>query len=200
MTPAERTQKLVGFLKLLQTSGYKYDLAKTGVHGKMQMPPPPGTGMSCGSAARIFMQLAKDAGIDKLQSIYYTAAQGSGGYFVLDRGSDKALGNAPQIAGTAFKGWEFENHYRVRDPATNAVYDPTFGTSSAGGGNPPGYKATSETSNPATMEMTSVYAGRYQVTRKGVQVTTVELNKTPVTPTQLISDTSFTPKTMDNLR
>ena len=41
MTPAERKTKLTAFLKLLQTSGYKYDLAKTGgscPHCKHQVP------------------------------------------------------------------------------------------------------------------------------------------------------------------
>ena len=188
-------------LELLQTSQYRYDLSKTAVNGTGQMPPPPGTGMSCGSAARIFMQLAKDMGIDGLQSLYYTAPPRSGGYFVLDRGTDTALGEPPQISGAAFKGWEFENHYRVKDPQTGIIYDPTFGTSSADlNGNLPGYKATSEITDPKTFAMTSIYAGRYQVKRTGVQVATVELNQSPVPATQLISDTDFTPKPMDNLR
>ncbi|HWN93724.1 MAG TPA: hypothetical protein VNT99_01715 [Methylomirabilota bacterium] len=201
MTIPERKKKLEDNLELLQTSQYRYDLSKTAVNGKVQMPPPPGTGMSCGSAARIFMQLAADMGIDGLQSLYYTAPHGSGGYFVLDRGSDKALGDPPQISGAAFKGWEFENHYRVKDPQTNIIYDPTFGTSSADPtGNPAGYKATSEITDPKTFTMTSIYGGRYQVKRKGALVETQELNKTPVTAANLIKDSDFTPKPMDNLR
>jgi len=201
MTIPERKQKLGNILELLQTSQYRYDLSKTAVNGKTQMPPPPGTGMSCGSAARIFMQLAKDMGIDGLQSLFYDAPQGTGGYFVLDRGSDHALGNGPQIVGVAFKGWEFENHYRVKDPQTSIVYDPTFGTSSADpGGNPTGYKATSEITDPKTFTMTSIYATRYQVKRKGVMVETQELNKNAVPQTNLILDSDFALKPMDNLR
>ena len=73
MNPTERKSKLLQILELLQDSGYLYDKSKSGVDGKTEMPPPRRTQMNCESAARIFMQLALDMNIDKLQAVYFVA-------------------------------------------------------------------------------------------------------------------------------
>jgi hypothetical protein len=195
MTPGERKTKLNEILKLLQSSGYVYEKSKGGVHGKTQMPPPPGTKMNCESAARIFMQLAKDMGIDNLQPLFFKGGDKGYGYFVPASGK-LALGCRPEIETPAVKGWEFDNHWRVKDPTTGQIYDPTFGTS---GQNPAGILGTAMETDK-NFNMTTVYGEKYRVKRQGVRVECTELSKGPPNPKYAVTDASFVPKNMTNLR
>lgn len=193
MTIEERRGKLGQILDLLQHSGYIYDKAKGGVHGMVQMPPSPGTRMNCESAARIFIQLASDMGMGDLQAIYFKG--GEYGYFVPAIGR-LALGCQPEISTPVARGWEFDNHWRVRDVLTGQVYDPTFGTCDH---SPTGILGTAM-STGLNFEMTTVYGGKYRIKRQGLRVECTELSKGPVDPKYLVSDTSFVPKPMTNLR
>ena len=193
MTAQERKQKLQQILELLQDSRYVYDKSKGGVHGITQMPPPPGTRMNCESAARIFMQLAKDMGIDNLQALYFKG--GDFGYFVPASGR-LALGCQPEINTLAAKGWEFDNHWRVRDVTAGLIYDPTFGTC---GNNPSGILGTSMVTD-ASFNMTTVYGEKYRIKRQGIRVECTELSKAVVAPKYQVGDPKFTLKAMSNLR
>ena len=195
MTPVERKKKLNQILVLLQDSRYIYDKTKGGVYGKTQMPPPPGTRMNCESAARIFIQLAKDMGIDNLQALYFKGGEHGYGYFV--PANDKlALGCQPEINSLVAKGWEFDNHWRVKDTATVQIYDPTFGTS---GQNPIGILGTSMKTD-RNFKMTTIYGEKYQVKRQGILVECTELSKAPPNQKHLVNDASFVLKHMIHLR
>ena len=192
MTAAERKQKLEKILDLLQDSGYTYYKPSGGV-ATTQMPPPPGTRMNCESAARVFMQLASDMGVDGLDAYYYQG--GTNGYFVPAKGK-LALGCQPEINTIAAKGWEFDNHWRVKDRTTGVMYDPTFGTS---GVNPEGINATDMTTGK-NFEMTTVYGKKIQIKRTGVKVECTEISKAPVGAQYIIRDTNFIMKPMTGLR
>lgn len=179
MTVDERKRKLKSINELLQTSGYVYDLAKSAVDFR-QMPPPSGTRINCEAAARLFCQLALDMGVELkyLQGLHYSSKQGSGGYFVPDNnGTYRALGNPAIISGTEFSGWEFSHHWRVQDPVTKIIYDPTFGTSSETGGNPIGIKCTEESTEVGkrSTTMKSVYGDKYSITNTIPGPTTLEI-------------------------
>ena len=196
MTLEERIKKLDSILELLQDSGFIYDKVMGGVTGVTQMPPPSGTKMNCESAARIFMQLAKDMGvpIEELQALYYKA--GTNGYFV-PAGTVRALGGMPEINTFAAKGWEFENHWRVRDTVTGTIYDPTFGTKSPM--NPGGILASSMTYDKS-FNMTTVYGEKIQIKRMGIRVECTELNKMPIASKYNLSDANFIAKAMTHIR
>jgi hypothetical protein len=200
LTPAERKDKLNRLLELLQTSRYSY-AKERGRVGIETLPPAQGTAMNCESAARIFMQIAADMGVDRLQALYYeaTAKNAKGdkmGYFVLQERMAKALGNGPEINKPPVVGWEFDNHWRVKDPDTGIIYDPTFGTSSPL--NLKGILGTSMTTGK-NWEMTTVYGKKYTITRQGVSVTCTVAN-TPVSATDTVGDEDFLAKTMTGLR
>ena len=184
---------LADILRTIQSAGYHYDLAKGGAHVNPLFPPPAGTKLNCRSAAWLFLRHAKQAGIgDGLQALYYSAPKG--GYLIMDLGMYRALSDPPQIQGGAFGGWEFENHYRVKDTKTGIVYDPTFCTASnLGRGNPVGVLATAEQTDAKTFRMTTVYGTRYEVARQGVQVACRELHHHLVPNAYLVSDASFKP-------
>lgn len=196
----ERKDKLNRLLELLQSSRYLYSKEKGGV-GIMQLPPPPGTLMNCESAARIFMQIASDMGVDRLQALYYGAAARNSrgdkmGYLVLQEHNAKALGNGPEINDAGVAGWEFENHWRVKDPVTGIIYDPTFGTSSPN--NLKGIVGTDMTTG-MNFSMTTVYGKKYTVTREGVRVT-CRVASGPVLPNYQVGDGDFLPREMTGLR
>lgn len=196
MTTEERKKKLNQILELLQDSRYIYDKTKGGVHGKAQMPPPPGTHMNCESAARIFMQLAKDMGIDNLLALYFKGGEHGYGYFVPASGK-LALGCQPEINSPVAKGWEFDNHWRVKDTTTGQIYDPTFGT--CGQQNPVGILGTSMETD-RNFNMTTIYGEKYRVKRQGIRVECTELSKAPPNPKYLVNDSSFVLKQMTHLR
>ncbi len=200
LTPAERKDKLDRLLELLQTSRYQYSKEKGRV-GIDTLPPPPGTSMNCESAARIFMQIASDMGVDGLQALYYGATntnkQGDKmGYFVIQERGVKALGNGPEINKPPIAAWEFDNHWRVKDPVTNVIYDPTFGTSS-----PLNLKGVLGTSMDTgkNFVMTTVYGKKYTITRQGVTVTATA-TATPVSSSDQVGDGDFVMKVMTGLR
>jgi hypothetical protein len=195
MIPEERKRKLSQILELIQDSGYIYDKSKGGVNGKMQMPPPAGTRMNCESAARIFMQLAMDMGIDGLQALYFKGGDQGNGYFVT-AGNFQALGCQPEINSLVIKGWEFDNHWRVKDTTTGLVYDPTFGTS---GQNPTGILGTSMETD-RNFNMTTTYGEKYRIRRQGINVEVKELTKAPTNPIYFVTDLMFVTKQMTNLR
>ena len=201
LTPDERKNKLNRLLELLQTSNYTYSKEKGGISLE-QLPPPSGSRINCESAARVFMQIAADMGVDQLQAVYYKAtatnARGDAmGYFVPTNPFVKALGNQPEISNRVLTGWEFDNHWRVKDPITGITYDPTFGTSSPN--NPAGIIGTSMETG-TNFSMTTVYGKKYSVKRQGITVTCEEVSPLPVPSTLLVSDASFTPKLMTGLR
>ncbi len=200
LTPEERKDKLKRLLDLLQTSRYQYEKVKGRV-GVEQLPPAPGTAMNCESAARIFMQIASDMGVDGLQALYYeaTAKNGKGdkmGYLVLQERGEKALGNGPEINSRPVVGWEFDNHWRVKDPVTNIIYDPTFGTMSPN--NPKGVLGT-EMKTDTNWTMTTVYGNKYTVVRRGIAATSTATG-TAVLPSHQVSDQNFTMRAMTGLR
>ena len=192
MTLEERKRALNETLTIIRTAGYHYEMAKGGAHALPQFPPPAGSRLNCRSAAWVFLKHAHQAGVDGLQPLFFMHAKG--GYLVLAVGMYQALGDPPQIQSPAFSGWEFENHYRVRDPQSAIVYDPTFCTASnTGRGNPVGVLATSEKSDPRTFSMTTVYGNRYEVKRQGVQVACRELTHRLVLPACIVDDAKFAP-------
>jgi len=197
MTREERKNKLNKILELLQTSGYIYVKSKGGVHGKEQMPPPPGTKMNCESAARIFMQLAIDMGmgLKTLQALFFKGGENGYGFFVPATGK-LALGCKPEINTQVAKGWEFDNHWRVKDTTTGLIYDPTFGTC---GQNPSGILGTSMKTD-RNFNMTTIYGEKYCIERQGIIVKCTDLSKTPVDGRYLVHDSSFSFMTMINLR
>jgi len=200
LTQAERKDKLNRLLELLQTSRYSY-AKERGRVGIETLPPAPGTAMNCESAARIFMQIASDMGVDKLQALYFGATRTNKrgdklGYLVLQERGVKALGNGPEINKPPVAGWEFDNHWRVKDPETNIIYDPTFGTSSPM--NLKGIQGTDMTTG-LNFSMTTVYGDKYTITRQGIGVTVAVAN-TPVPSKDFVGDENFVAKPMTGLR
>jgi hypothetical protein len=196
MSNDKRGQNLEKALEVLQESHYIYDLSKGGVNAKEHAPPPYGTRMNCQSAARVFVQIAIDMGMEpgSLQPMLYKNDRF--GYFVPARTGLLALGCQPEIDTTAVKGWEFEKHWRVRDTKLGVVYDPTFGT--AGNDNPQGILGTSEIVNG--LNMTTVYGEKYRIARINGRVECEEISKTPPGQKYLVSDFHFKPDTLGNLR
>jgi len=195
MTTEERQQKLNKILELLQESNYIYDTAKGGMHGKTQMPPPLGTRMNCESAARVFMQLAKDMEIENLQALYFKEDERGYGYFVPANGK-LALGCQPEINSPVVNGWEFDNHWRVKDITTGQIYDPTFGTS---GENPIGILGTSMETG-LNFNMKTIYGEKYCIERQGMRVECSELSKALLNQKYLVNDANFVLKQMTHLR
>lgn len=196
MTTEERNKKLSAILELLQSSGYTYDKVMGGVHGQTQMPTPMGTKMNCESAARVFMQLAKDMGVPiaELQALYYKGSDK--GYFV-PANNHRALGDLPEVNTHLIKGWEFDNHWRVKDMVTGTIYDPTFGTKSPG--NLSGIIGT-KMEHDKSFNMTTVYGEKIEIKRMGARIECKELTKMPVGSKYNVTDISFIPKAMTNLR
>ena len=202
LTVPQRKEKLDRLLNLLQTSNYQYAKEKSGVNIQ-QLPPAPGTAMNCQSAARIFMQIASDMGVDRLQALYYEAPGKNSrgdkmGYLVLQSRGAKALGHGPEISQHPVVGWEFDNHWRVQDPLTGIIYDPTFGTSSPH--NLMGIVGT-DMSTSTNFDMTTVYGTIYKVVWQGTHATTsaTGADLSPAAQYQ-VTDRSFNPKTMTGLR
>jgi len=196
MPLADRKKILANILTTIRAAGYHYDLSKGGARANPLFPPPAGSKLNCRSLAWVFMKYANKAGVDGLQPIFFKWAEG--GFLVMEAGTYKALREQPQYRGQAFSGWQFDNHYRVKDPQSGVVYDPTFCTASnVGRGNPPGVQATSETTDPKTFSMTTVYGGRYEVATKGVQVSCRELNHNLVLPAYIVDDAKFKPTTLN---
>jgi hypothetical protein len=196
MSDDERQENLKKALQVLRESHYVYDLRKSSVNAMEHAPPPYGTRMNCQSAARVFMQMAIDMGMefDSLQPLLY---KNEGfGYFVPAKAGLLALGCRPEIDTTAVKGWEFEKHWRVRDTKTGVIYDPTFGTS--GNDNPAGILGTSETVNG--LNMTTVYGEKYRIARIDRRVECEEISRTPADKKYLVSNSHFMPERLANLR
>ena len=85
------------------------------------------------------------------------------------------------------RGWEFDNHWRVKDQTTNLIYDPTFGTC---GNNPSGIKGTSMTTD-RSFNMTTVYGEKYRIVRRGINVECTELSRTPANSKYSVKDSDF---------
>ncbi|MBN1932483.1 MAG: hypothetical protein JW786_12845 [Desulfobacterales bacterium] len=101
--------------------------------------------------------------------------------------SIKALGgNRPPVQTAQVSGWEFDNHYRVKDPVINKVYDPTFGTS--GNFNPVGIKCTAtEVDFP---RMISIYGEKYKVIRSNIFEAQL-LSLAPIDPQYFVDNPDY---------
>ena len=146
--------------------------------------PPPGALMNCQAAAVLAKHVAahrlhkgpekardKEAVTAELQIVTVGPAND---FFV----PSKRLAfrtREPAVTGEV-TGWEFDNHYRLRDTTTDEVYDPVFGTGPDD--NPVGYAADKPKTRKRFIlfgrsvvkcqQGTSSYGGgKYQVTRMG---------------------------------
>lgn len=182
---AERTLIMGEVLGEISTAGYIYDLG-AGNHSWAVVPPPRGTRLNCQAAARLAIRMAEDRGVESLQVV---STKLKDGFLVQASRGMKAFGNSdPMIQLHNFSGWEFDNHYRVKDPVGGKVYDPTFGTS--GNFNPKGIHCTTETYFKGTT-MVSVYGEKYEVTRTHV-FEVKELKPGPIAPRFVVDDRNFT--------
>ena len=161
LTSSERLAIMGEVILKIQGAGYIYDLQKGASHWA-KIPPPRGTKLNCQAAARLAKEMAEERGVTGLKII---ATKLKDGFFVPSAPGVKALGsNEPPVRTPQVRGWEFDNHYRVKDPVINKVYDPTFGTS--GNFNPEGVKCTStEVDWP---KMISIYGEKYKIIRSNV--------------------------------
>ena len=161
LTNSERQTIMREVILQIQNQGYIYDLGK-GASNWTQVPPPRGTKLNCQSAARLAKEMAELRGVTGLKIV---ATNIKDGFFIRVDAGRKALGSSsPPVHTAQVLGWEFDNHYRVKDPMTNTVYDPVFGTS--GGTNLVGVKCTStEVVFPIQI---SVYGKKYNIIRATV--------------------------------
>jgi hypothetical protein len=121
-----------------------------------------------------------------------------GGFIVSAAPGLLALGTTePTVVTELFRGWEFDNHYRVRDTEQgDKGYDAIFG--SCGALNPDGIVGTVQEPAPQLPRgtMSSDYGKKYRIQRSVHQPTSVVLispmrRESPVGAQYIISDASF---------
>jgi hypothetical protein len=184
LTPSDRLAIMGEVILQIQGAGYIYDLGK-GATSWTKIPPPRGTRLNCQAAARLAKEMAEERGVDRLQIV---ATKIKDGFFIPASPGLKALGSsAPPVQTGQVKGWELDNHYRVKDPVIGKVYDPIFGTS--GAYNPDGVRCTS--TRVEFPKMTSVYGEKYEITRAGT-FTARLLSQRPVAPKYVVKDQDYT--------
>lgn len=170
-------------LQQIQGAGYIYDLGR-GASSWVKLPPPRGTRLNCQAAARLAKEMAEQRGVTGLKIV---ATKIADGFFVPAAAGVKALGgNPPPVNTVHVKGWEFDNHYRVKDTVTGKVFDPTFGTS--GNFNPTGVRCTS--TNVEGMKMISVYGTKYKIIRNAAFEAEL-LSPLPVADKDVVEDADF---------
>jgi len=179
----ERIRIMGEILFKIEAGGYTYDLKQSSSDWD-QIPPPAGTKMNCKAAANLAIRMAKAEGIEK--GLILVKAEPKNGFFVPVAPGVKALGNnEPPVNDNNVRGWEFSNHYRVKDTNAAKIYDPTFCTS--GNFNPIGLKALNETKTEKStkggklsIKMISLYGEKYEITRSNDFK--VKLNKGKIIP------------------
>ncbi|MDX2441666.1 MAG: hypothetical protein QNK40_14085 [Desulfobacterales bacterium] len=182
-TNSERQTIMREIILQIQNQGYIYDLG-AGASNWAKLPPPPGTRLNCQAAARLAKAMAEERGVDGLKIV---ATNIKDGFFIPVDAGRKALGkNNPPVRTAQVWGWEFDNHYRVKDPVTNTVYDPVFGTS--GGTNLVGVKCTS--TQVVFPSQISVYGKKYKIIRTNVFKAEV-LSKAPVARQYQVGDKDY---------
>ena len=164
----DRHGQLVSIMNLIHEKGYIYDLNKSSTSW-LELPPPPGTKLNCKSAAILMKRIAEQQGIENIKIVQTKIEKG---FFVPSEPGIKALGTTdPMVITTAVCGWEFDNHFRVKDCKTNIIYDPIFWTS--GTTNPDGIRCTSSAVEDSYIlfffsqgkAFVSVYGDKYEITR-----------------------------------
>lgn len=182
--PPDRFNLIRECMSEIHSRRYRYDLAKGGTNWN-QIPPPAGTGLNCRAVAHLLTKMAEKRGV---QGLTVVSTHIKDGFFLLAPVGKHAFGTTPPPVNSAtLKGWEFEHHYRVKDTVTGKVYDPTFSTS--GEQNPTGIKCTASQSQG--LVMTSIYGGRYKVTRSHVYAVE-ELHQRPIAAEHIVKDTAYT--------
>jgi hypothetical protein len=184
LNPMQRQNVMRGVLQDIQNAGYVYDLG-AGAANWPKVPPPRGTHLNCQAAARLAKRMGEERGVNNLRLV---ATNIQGGFFIPADVGRKALGgNNPPVQTPQVRGWEFDNHYRVKDSSTGTVYDPVFGTN--GGTNLVGVKCTSEQVN--FPNQISVYGGKYKITRTGVGFQAELVSNRPIRVEHQVSDKDY---------
>jgi hypothetical protein len=183
---AERKKIMSEVLQQIQAAGYVYDLG-AGFSNWANVPPPAGTKLNCQAAARLAQRMGEERGVTGLQIV---STKIKDGFFVPADPGRKAFGSSdPPVQTAHVRGWELDNHYRVKDPQTNTVYDPTFGTS--GGTNLVGVKCTS--TQVKFPKQISVYGGKYKITRTPGGFEAELVSQGPVGVQYKVSDKDYAP-------
>jgi len=145
-TAMERVALMGNVLGIISTQGYIYDLSK-GFSTWPVVPPPRGTRINCMAAAKLAKRMAEEKHGVEGSFLKLVVAKPKGGFIVPASPGMKALGTTvPGIVSPGFSCWEFDNHYRVKDPqGLNKIYDPIFGTS--GNFNPTGISVSKDSWN-----------------------------------------------------
>ena len=140
--------------------------------------------MNCQAAACLAKVMAENRGITELKIVTTNIKDG---FFVPSAQGIKALGNnEPPVRTAQVMGWEFDNHYRVKDLVINKVYDPTFGTS--GNFNPAGVRCTS--TQVEFPKMISIYGEKYKIIRSHIFEAQL-LSQTQVSGIYLVEDKDY---------
>lgn len=189
--------KIMGdVLGVISTQGYRYNLSK-GFSGWANLPPPAGTEINCQAAANLAKRLAEEQYGLEGDSLQVVSVKPKGGFIVVASPGQKALGTTgPTVDTPQLKCWEFDNHFRVKDPkGFNKVYDPIFGSS--GASNPTGIGASKTYTGLQKIDgkdwMVTEYGEKYKVMRCFGAPARVEVLKAgAVTGQYLIDDSKFT--------
>jgi len=192
----ERSIILAEVMAEIFTKNYRYVLSKGAISSWTSFPPPKGAELNCEACAYLFKWMAEKRGIrDGLRVVYLRPENG---FIVAAAPGLLALGTSePTIVTDLFRGWEFDNHYRVRDTEQgDKSYDAVFG--SCGVLNPGGIAGTVPVPAPQVPSgsMISDYGKKYRIERSVHHPTRTVLippmtKDSPIDPQYLLTDANF---------
>ena len=196
MDVMERSIILAEVMAAIFTKGYRYVLSKGAISSWTSFPPPTGSELNCEACAYLFKWMAEKRGIrEGLRVVFVKPVNG---FIVRAAPGLLALGTTePTITTDLFRGWEFDNHYRVRDTQQgDKSYDAVFGC--CGVLNPDGILGTVAMPAPHVPvgTMVSDYGKKYRIQRSLHQPTSTVLippmtRDSLIDPQYVLTDANF---------